>query len=177
MQQATDELGLPRLKSVRPTPSYKGYLTLGNPDESETAVCIDVQRYPRVMIRRPLTASSFVERSETEGRHGTEESPLTLLQDTEAYQTANSAPDGLTGVKSQRTYQVQDEKNPGHKIDVKNEELARGYEYGRTAVHISDLDFNVTKLETKQSLDIIGFIPWAKVSSPKNRELQCLKSV
>jgi ATP-dependent DNA helicase 2 subunit 2 len=71
----------------------------------------------------------------------------------------------LTSVKNARTYQVIDEEAPGGKRDVDREELAKGYEYGRTAVRISESDENVTKLETKAALEIIGFVPMAKVGT------------
>ena len=72
-------------------------------------------------------------------------------------------PNGLASVRSTRTYQIVDEKAPGGKRDVDRDDLARGYEYGRTAVHISQSDENVTKLETQAGLEIIGFIPWSSV--------------
>lgn len=160
MQQAIDELNLPRLKSTRPVPSFRGKLTLGNPETC--AICIDIERYPRVMIRRPLAASNFVQRT---GQTNGDESSHTLINDLEMPETgpsSNSNP--LTNVSNERTYQVRDENAPGGKRDVTRDELARGYEYGRTAVHISESDYTITKLETIQGLEILGFVPWAKVS-------------
>ena len=48
------------------------------------------------------------------------------------------------------------------------EELAKGYEYGRTAVHISETDQNITILETFAALDLVGF-----VQSDQVRILMC----
>jgi ATP-dependent DNA helicase 2 subunit 2 len=78
---------------------------------------------------------------------------------TEASATAND----LTSVKSTRTYRVNDPNAPGGRRDVDREVLARGYEYGSTAVPISESEENVTNFETKQSFSIIGFIPSDKV--------------
>ncbi|KAL9009221.1 MAG: hypothetical protein Q9173_005733 [Seirophora scorigena] len=161
LQQAVEELGIPRLKTTRPVPSYKGPLSLGDPSEYDSAVCVDVERYPRTAIRRPLPASQYVQRLDQ--------------MDSSAQPTATILPDGdidmpdvaandLTNVKNSRTYQVLDEEAPGGKRDVSRDELAKGYEYGRTAVHINETDENVTKLETQAALEIIGFIPWANVS-------------
>ncbi|KAL9049711.1 MAG: hypothetical protein Q9206_005394 [Seirophora lacunosa] len=158
LQQAVEELGIPRLKTTRPVPSYKGPLSLGDPNEYDSAVCIDVERYPRTAIRRPLPASQYVQRLDQ--------------MDSSIHSTATILPDGdidmpdvvgndLTNVKNSRTYQVLDEEAPGGKRDVSRDELAKGYEYGRTAVHINETDENVTKLETQAALEIIGFIPWA----------------
>lgn len=162
MQQAIDELGVPRLKSTRPVNSYKGHLTLGNPQQYDSAMCIDVERYPRTMIRRPLTASQFVQRSELSDE-STGTSAVARPADPESGLPAPGT-NGLTSVRSARTYQVKDEDAPGGKRDVEREDLAKGYAYGSTAVHISESEFNVTKLETEAGLEIIGFIPWDTVS-------------
>ena len=150
--QAVDELGVPRVKSTRPVHSYKGLLTLGNPEEYETALSIGVERYPKVIKATPPTASRFVIRGGMSSQATTQASSATMANGDE---TAN---DGLAAVKSARTYQVEDENAPGGKRDVESDELAKGYEYGRTAVHISESDRNVTTYETTANLDIIGFV-------------------
>lgn len=135
----------------------------------QTACCIDVERFPRTMIRRPLTASRFVQRSTTVNEAASAESSATFLPDADDPDAIPQAgPSNLTSVQSARTYQVPDESAPGGKKDVERDQLAKGYEYGRTAVHISESDENVTKLETQAGLEIIGFIPWSSVcfSSP-----------
>ena len=121
------------------------------------------------MVRRPLTASNFVQRSSTVNALASAESSATVLPDADDPNSVQQAdPDNLTSVRSARTYQVPDESAPGGKKDVERDQLAKGYEYGRTAVHISESDQNVTKLETQAGLEVIGFIPWSSVclSSP-----------
>ena len=71
----------------------------------------------------------------------------------------------LAAVKNSRTYQIVDEEAPGGKRDVDSDELSKGYSYGSTAVPISDSDRNVTTFETKQGLDIIGFVIRDQVSN------------
>lgn len=166
MQQAIEELGTPRLKTTRPVPSYKGQLTLGDPEQFDSALCIDVERYPRVMVRRPLAASQYVQRFDLSNGQTSTQSSTTLMPDVDGGDPGPIQPDGnsLTSVRNARTYQVLDEEAPGGKRDVNREDLAKGYEYGRTAVHISESDLNVTKLETQPGLEIIGFIPWSTVS-------------
>jgi ATP-dependent DNA helicase 2 subunit 2 len=85
---------------------------------------------------------------------------------------ANNASDSLAPVKNSRTYEVEDESAAGGKREVDREDLAKGYEYGRTAVHISESDENITKLETNPGLEIVGFVPKDKVSniSPHKQE-------
>lgn len=138
---------------------------MGNPDEYNSALSIDVERFPRTMVRRPLTASQFVQRTNLSSGH-TSAPPSTLSpQDREDVVMGQPDPSGLTSVKSARKYQVKDEDAPGGKRDVERDDLARGYAYGSTAVHISESEWNLTKLETKAGLDIIGFIPWDTVSA------------
>lgn len=64
----------------------------------------------------------------------------------------------LSAVRNQRVYQVDNLEEAGMKKNVEMDELERGYEYGRTAVHISESDMNVVKLETQPSLQLVGFV-------------------
>ena len=179
IQQAIEELGTPRLKSTRPVPSYKGQLTLGDPEHYDSALCIDVERYPKVMIRRPLSASQYVQRTDLSNDHTSTQSSATLLPDGDGRESGIPGvdPNGLTSVKNARTYQVVDEDAPGGKRDVSRDDLAKGYEYGRTAVHISESDLNVTKLETQAGLEIIGFVPWTTVSIDRLSTMFWLKLI
>ena len=167
MQQAIEELGTPRLKTTRPVPSYKGQITLGDPEQYDSALCIDVERYPRIMVRRPLAASQYVQRADLLNGQVSTQSSATVIPDVDGGDLGPAHPDGnsLAPVRSTRTYQVNDEEAPGGKRDVNRDDLAKGYEYGRTAVHISESDLNVTKIETQAGFEIIGFVPWSTVSA------------
>ena len=165
MQQAIEEMVVPRLKSTRPVASYKGQLTLGNPAEYDSAMCIDVERYPRTMIRRPPSASQYIQRSDLISP----QSSATMLSGDGDAAMAGLDMSGLTSVRNARSYQVKDPEAPGGKRDVDREELAKGYAYGSTAVPIAESEWNVTKLETQAGFEIIGFIPWNRV------RIQCLR--
>ena len=160
LAEAIDQMEIPRLKATRPVYSYKGYLTLGDPEQYDSALRIDVERYPRTAIAKPPTASQFVVRVDLAPGEANTQSTATLAEDTDQTGIQHS----LAAVKNTRTYQVPDENAPGGKKDVDADDLARGFEYGRTAVHISESESNVTKLETRPSLDIVGFVPRDKVS-------------
>lgn len=155
LAEAIDQMEIPRLKTTRPVHSYKGYLTLGDPEQYDSALRIDVERYPRTAIAKPPTASQFVVRADLAPGEANTQSTATLAEDTDQSGIQHS----LAAVKNTRTYQVADENAPGGKKDVDADDLARGFEYGRTAVHISESESNVTKLETRPSLDIVGFVP------------------
>jgi ATP-dependent DNA helicase 2 subunit 2 len=151
LDQAVSELDIPRVKVTKSMPSFKGNLMLGNPTEYETAMHIPVERYFRTYVAKPVSASSFVLRSSETG------------QDSSSIRQAPGANDALTSVRTSRTYQVSDKSAPGGKVDVEREDLAKGYEYGRTAVAIAEADESVTNLETFAGLDLIGFIHEDKV--------------
>jgi len=150
LAQAVDELRIPRTKETKPIPSYKGTLTLGNPEQYDTALAITVERYPKTMVAAPPSASSFVVRNDIEATQS-----MDVTNGDEGGEASN---DGLAAVHAARTYQVLQDGAPGGKKDIGRDELAKGYEYGRTAVHISESDRNITTYETHQGLDIIGFI-------------------
>ena len=136
MQEAIDNLARPEIKAVRPTPTYRGQLRLGDPNNYDTAITIDVERYFKTSIRRAPTASAYANTS-----------------------NQSQEDNKLSAVHSQFTYIVKDDKERDGVKHLTREELAKGYEYGRTAVHISETDENITKLETEAAYEIIGFIP------------------
>lgn len=158
--EAIDELDEPRLKPVRPYKSYDGQLTLGDPDDPKhpTPMTINVERYFKTKLARPITASSVILST---GKDGS--SQAQPAQDEDAMEGVESTAD-YAAVKHARTYKINDPDAPGGKKDVEFEELAKGYEYGRTAVHISESEWNITKLETTKSFTILGFIPAEKAS-------------
>ncbi|PSN67954.1 ATP-dependent DNA helicase-like protein II [Corynespora cassiicola Philippines] len=153
LSEAIEQLAIPRIKSTKPVPSYRGMLTLGGLQDYDATISIDVERYPCTMIAKPPTSSSFVVRAEGAG---------VPTQSTTTVAAEDPSDEQLAAVRNQRIYQIDDPDNPGNKKDVEADELERGFEYGRTAVHISESDANVVKLETTQSLEIIGFIPEEK---------------
>ncbi|PGH15087.1 ATP-dependent DNA helicase II subunit 2 [Helicocarpus griseus UAMH5409] len=155
LEHAISEMEIPRTKVVRSIPTFKGDLRLGDPEQYSSALTIQVERYYRTYVARPPAASSFVPSSVmTKGQEPTQSS-ATLG---ELSQGAAGAP-SLASVRNARTYQVDDKEAAGGKRDVERDELAKGYEYGRTAVHITESDENITKLETDAALEFIGFIP------------------
>ncbi len=159
MAQAVAELSLPRIKPVRPMPSYKGRLTLGNPAAPETLLSIDVERYPRTMVARPPTASQFVLSADPSVDPNTDPAQPS----TSPVQDGEGNDSGLAAVHSTRKYHVLDPRVEGGKRDVPFEDLAKGYEYGRTAVHISEADQTVTNFETTAGLELLGFVARDKV--------------
>lgn len=162
LEQAIAEMEIPRVKQTRSMATFKGFLRLGDPENYKTAMNIPVERYYRTYIAKPPTASSFVPRSDTSASQdpGSAQSSATVAvtQDTQSGDGSD-----LTTVRFVRSYQIKDENAPGGKVEVEREELAKGYEYGRTAVHISEIDQNITTLETTAAIELIGFVQSNKV--------------
>ncbi|KAG0159283.1 hypothetical protein PDIDSM_6805 [Penicillium digitatum] len=145
LEQAVSELDTPRIKITKSMPSFKRNLMLGNPEEYDTAITIPVERYFRTYVAKPISASLYVLRS------GNEAGSQAPVKDT-------SEGDSLTSVRTSRTYQITDKSAPGGKIDVERDDLARGYEYGRTAVPIEQTEENVANLQTFAGMGLIGFV-------------------
>ena len=155
LEAAVQELSNPRVKLPRPVPSFKGQLRLGDPEQYDSAMTIDVERYSRVMVAKAPSASSFVHK--TKSTQETGQSSMTLDAD------GGTDDAGMAVVRNEYSYFVKDEDEPLGKKEVSRDELAKGYEYGRTVVHISESDQNITKLETEPALDLMGFVPKEKV--------------
>ena len=153
MAEAIQELETPRIKAVRPVRVFDGALKLGAPDKYEGgAMSIHVERYFKTKLAKPVPAKTVVER-----HAGTQ---------FEGGNTDTGEPDHFAGVERKRSYTVKNPDEPGGKQDVTEEDLAKGYEYGRTAVAISESESNITKLETKKDFSIVGFLPAERVRTP-----------
>lgn len=130
---------------------------LGNPQTNpEESFYIQVKRFSMTKVAKPVSAKSYVMRS----GEGSTQSSHTLPGDVEMTDAPNN---DFSAVKQGRSYTIKDPTNALGKRDVDIEDLARGYEYGRTAVHINQSEENVTVLETFRDFSIIGFIPNDKV--------------
>ena len=133
-------------------PSYKGTLTLGDFVSDDTAMNIDIERYPRTMVAKPISASSFVQKAKPEEADNGE-SP------SGAVATKEENEQKMSYVRNERTYVVEDKEEVGGKKEVDREELEKGYMYGRAVVPISSTDETITVLETDPSYEILGFVP------------------
>lgn len=152
LAQAVDELSIPRLKNTRSTATYKGVLKLGNPEEYESALCINVERYAKIMPAKVPAASRFAVRNGRTDGGETVESSITVGNDNKLEASI------LAPVRPSYAYSIKDDTATGGRMPVDRETLAKGFEYGRTVVHIAESDQDVTRLETFTGLDIIGFV-------------------
>jgi ATP-dependent DNA helicase 2 subunit 2 len=166
--QAVDELDTPRLKQTKPYKTYDGPLLLGDPEVDNRALSIHVERYFKTKRAAPPSASNVV----TRANHGTQSTQTVGMDEKEGPEYGHGG--DFAAIKNARTYKVNDPEAPGGKRDVEFDSLAKGYEYGRTAVHISEVEFNITKLETQKDFSIIGFIQQDKYEPFLNFGESCL---
>lgn len=118
-----------------------------------------MKRFPKTKVAKPVSATSVTVPTGAANGGASTQSTNTLPGDVEM----TDAPGAFAGVKTSRSYEV---KDPSHELGVRTverEDLAKGFEYGRSAVPVSESDENVTKLETTKSFSIIGFVPIDKV--------------
>ncbi len=155
MAEAVAALELHRLTRTQPYKTYDGPLTVGDPGRYESAIAIDVERYFMTKVAAPPAASNVVK-------------PDHDWDGSQSTQTVDGAPSEYMPIRHLPTYQVDDPDAAGKKKDVKFEDLAKGYEYGRTAVFISELEFNITKLETTKHFSILGCVQSKQVRRSRN---------
>lgn len=136
--------------------NYDGALTLGDPEKFPSAIIINVERWPVTKVSRPESATTVVERA----NHAATQSTMTLDDDDEMMDDGGA---GFNAVRQNRAYKIEDKSAPGGKREVEFEELAKGYTYGSTAVHIAESEWTITKLDTEKDFSIIGFIGNEKV--------------
>ncbi|EFX00480.1 ku family DNA-binding protein [Grosmannia clavigera kw1407] len=150
MAEAIKEMDRPNVKPYRPYKTYDGPLTLGNPESYESALSIEVERFFLTKVARPPPATTVVVNTEADG--ATQSTPIDPMGGIEI------GGSDFSKVQNTRVYSVIDPRAPGGKLEVDFDELEKGYEYGRTAVHISETDRNITQLKTLKGLSIVGFI-------------------
>lgn len=149
MAEAIEGLAIPIIKRVGLVKKYDGPLTLGDPKAFDSAISINVERWPVTKVKAPDPASTVVLKSDPTGTQST----MTLDNDDE---TQNDS--AFNSVKQHRNYKINDPTAPGGKRDVEFEDLAKGYSYGSTAVQIAEAEWHITKLDTTKDFSIIGFI-------------------
>ena len=159
LAEAIDEIQKPNVKVTRPYKTYDGPLTLGDPKTFDGALSVNIERYFLTKVAHPPSATMVVVRDQS-AESGTQSTRT--LDEMEGVEMSNVE---FAAVRNERIYTVDDPTRLGGKREVEFADLEKGYEYGRTAVHISEDDHNVTQLQTEKDFSIVGFIPRVNVST------------
>ncbi|KAG1310873.1 hypothetical protein G6F64_004237 [Rhizopus arrhizus] len=128
-----DEIHRLRVKEVRPTPSYRGFLYLGNPTH-ENYLAISINMYLRVKEVKLPTADKYSKLSTGPSHAVTYETKYTV----------NNTTDPMN--------------NEVEKV-VSKEDLEKGFRFGKQRVKVSAEEEEYGKLKTKKEMTILGFIP------------------
>src|SRR5207237_10593300 len=130
------EISQPYVRPVRPTPVFRGALTIGNKNEyGDSALGVNVMMYART---KKASLPSFKKWS--------------VL--------AENAQDNLQKtheVLRTYSYSVWDDEN-NVEVQVDKEDLMKAYPYGATLVPAQNFDEEQFKLDTHMALDILGFV-------------------
>lgn len=123
-------------KEVRPTPSYRGYLYLGDQD-NKNFLAINIYMYLRTKESKLPSGSKWSMISEG-GTHGVERESKYMVEKSEPGVAVN-----------------EDEQ-------VEKESLVKGYRFGKSIVKLTEEELMYRKLKTHKEMTIIGFMPRRK---------------
>jgi ATP-dependent DNA helicase 2 subunit 2 len=135
MALAIKEMQIPRTKQVRVVHSFKGALTIGDPTEYyESAITIQVERYPRTKKASAMSATKYnAPKEEEDSKQMTQGGAVNL----------------------QRTYKIQ---RNDEVVEVEREEVDKAYTYGKTIVPLFERNVDALKPGTYMGLDVLGFV-------------------
>ncbi|CAG8516797.1 3584_t:CDS:10, partial [Paraglomus brasilianum] len=142
MDSALEEISQPYVRPVRPTPLFRGALTIGNKNEyGDSALGVNVMMYART---KKASLPSFKKWS--------------VLAE-------NAQDDRQKTHEVLRTYSysVWDDENDVE-VQVDKEDLMKAYPYGATLVPAQNFDEEQFKLDTHMALDILGFVRVAEIN-------------
>jgi hypothetical protein len=128
------------VKEVRPTPSYRGYLYLGNPLDNTHFIAINIYMYLRTKEVKPP------------GTH-----KWSSLSNGPTYSVVSDSKYLLDTGDNKEGVSETDE------VEIPKEELERAYKYGKTIVRITEEEMKYQQAKTRKEMAIIGFIPAATV--------------
>ncbi|CAG8508092.1 1836_t:CDS:10 [Paraglomus occultum] len=136
MDSALEEISQPYVRPVRPTPLYRGALTISNKNEyGDSALGVNVTMYART---KKASLPSFKKWS-------------VLAENAQDNQQKTHE------VLRTYSYTVWDDEN-GVEVHVDKEDLMKAYPYGATLVPAQNFDEEQFKLDTNMALDILGFV-------------------
>lgn len=170
LSKALEEINAFRTKEVRPTPSFRGYLTLGDVQKDpETALSISVTMYTRTYQRKPETAakvSALGLAGPTTGEeeirnHGVTVDKIYKKQhrgNDKAANTGNNDNNNGEGTSADAM------DTSGHEdVEVSPDSLERAFWFGKSAVVIRQDIEEYMRLKTTPGMAIMGFLDESKV--------------
>ncbi|KAI8047138.1 SPOC like C-terminal domain-containing protein [Gilbertella persicaria] len=126
-------------KEIRPTPVYRDYLYLGDPQHNTEFLAISINMYLRTKEVKPPSSTKWSALSQG-GTHTVEKDSRYLL-DVPTQQDAMDMPMDT------------EEKEVG------KEDLEKAYKFGKSVVKISEEELEFHQYKSKKEMTILGFVP------------------
>lgn len=159
-------------KQVRPTPAFRGYLTLGDPTQDlETSLSIDFHMYAKTYPQRPPTGKKWSALSEgpPSSSAGTKASHEVIMEmkyrkkpsggTRTASENNNNNNDNTASTNTQggeESMDVQQEQAEGEEIEP--EALEKAFMFGKSIVTINSEIEAYLRLHTEPGMKILGFL-------------------
>ncbi|CAG8459083.1 11094_t:CDS:10 [Diversispora eburnea] len=135
MEETLRQLSKPYIRPVRPTPVYKGTLTLGDAENNpQTFLMISIEMYNRTTKAKPTNTKKYSSVAEASANN-----------DKKTFE-----------VNISKSFYVSNLNNEA--VEVPLDELNKAYLLGKTYVPVDELNEGIFNLSTKDSMQIICFL-------------------
>ncbi|KAI8144114.1 SPOC like C-terminal domain-containing protein [Fennellomyces sp. T-0311] len=133
-------------KEIRPTPTFRGYLTIGNmtmfPD---TSLSISIMMYARTMEAKMPSAKKWSSLSS-----------VTDVQNANGQESHQVVQESKYRMKPSTARNEAEESADANEPEVEKAMLEKAYKFGKTLVTITDQDEEFLKLKTDASMVLLG---------------------
>lgn len=163
LKDALDQLSTFKVKSVNPTPVFRGDIILGDkqahPDE---ALSIPVLMYARTYEFKPPTAKKWSALSEMQDNKT--QWPTHDVGKEVAFRVKGSKSSSEANGQSSVTQADNDDDGESSRPLLGDQDLERAYPFGKSLVVVTQEDERFMKMSTRAGMFIIGFLNATKVS-------------
>ncbi|KAI8386928.1 SPOC like C-terminal domain-containing protein [Blakeslea trispora] len=128
-------------KEVRPTPTYRGFLRLGNAHHSDSSLSLSINMYLRTKELKPASSSRASALSADSKGEVEKESAYTIDMPNEEDEDMESI------IAKQK--------------EISKDELEKAFKLGKTVVKIAEEELEFHKYRSNKDMSILGFIPAA----------------
>lgn len=165
-----DEVSIFRTKEVRPTPSFRGYLTLGDVQKDpETALSISITMFARTYQPKQETAtkvSALALAGPSTGEEEVRNRGVTIDKKYLKRKTNdnNTNAENSNNNNANNASDAMDTSGDQEEVEVPAETLEKAFWFGKSAVVIREDIEEYMRLKTTPGMAILGFLDESKVS-------------
>ncbi|KAK9459428.1 SPOC like C-terminal domain-containing protein [Lipomyces oligophaga] len=135
------EMDIPTVRTIRPTASFRGLLSIGDPFEElyqDGLIQIPVERYACIKLAKAPNTTAY--KSDTNSQIGRK-----IVYKVELDSDEDPNGDGKI------------------EIEVEKDKLTKGFRYGNTVIPFDNDELELLRFPTRPGIDIIGFVALAGV--------------